>query len=103
MIRVQLRRTKGWRMPENTVNCARPGKFGNPFRITGNRNAAQAVGAFRIWLTVEGCDAGLLLTKRMILNHLPTLRGKNLACWCKLGTPCHADVLMELANVGAGS
>lgn len=26
------------------------------------------------------------------------LRGRNLACWCKPGTPCHADVLLELAN-----
>lgn len=26
------------------------------------------------------------------------LHGKNLACWCKIGTPCHADVLLELAN-----
>lgn len=27
------------------------------------------------------------------------LRGKNLACWCALGgTPCHADVLLEIAN-----
>lgn len=26
------------------------------------------------------------------------LRGKNLACWCKQGDPCHADVLLKLAN-----
>jgi hypothetical protein len=26
------------------------------------------------------------------------LRGKNLACWCKPGEPCHADVLLEIAN-----
>ncbi|WP_425065571.1 DUF4326 domain-containing protein [Reyranella sp.] len=26
------------------------------------------------------------------------LRGKNLACWCKPGSPCHADVLLEIAN-----
>ena len=26
------------------------------------------------------------------------LAGKNLACWCKPGTPCHADVLLEIAN-----
>lgn len=26
------------------------------------------------------------------------LRGKNLACWCALDQPCHADVLLELAN-----
>lgn len=32
-VRVQLRRTKGWRMPDNTVNVARPGKWGNPFRV----------------------------------------------------------------------
>lgn len=25
-------------------------------------------------------------------------RGKNLACWCKLDSPCHADVLLKLAN-----
>jgi len=26
------------------------------------------------------------------------LRGKNLACWCPIGEPCHADVLLEIAN-----
>jgi len=26
------------------------------------------------------------------------LRGKNLACWCRIGEPCHADVLLSLAN-----
>ena len=30
------------------------------------------------------------------------LRGKNLACWCPLGSPCHADVLLELANKRKG-
>ncbi|HEX5183627.1 MAG TPA: DUF4326 domain-containing protein [Allosphingosinicella sp.] len=29
---------------------------------------------------------------------MPELRGKNLACWCRLDAPCHADVLLELAN-----
>ncbi len=26
------------------------------------------------------------------------LRGKDLACWCPLDGPCHADVLLEIAN-----
>ena len=26
------------------------------------------------------------------------LRGKALACWCATDTPCHADVLLEIAN-----
>jgi hypothetical protein len=29
---------------------------------------------------------------------ISVLRGKNLACWCKPGEPCHADVLLEIAN-----
>lgn len=26
------------------------------------------------------------------------LAGKDLACWCPLDQPCHADVLLEIAN-----
>ena len=33
-----------------------------------------------------------------LADHLHELRGKNLACWCPLDQPCHADVLLELAN-----
>lgn len=29
------------------------------------------------------------------------LKGKNLACWCAPGAPCHADVLLDIANGGA--
>ncbi|GIM90343.1 DUF4326 domain-containing protein [Paractinoplanes toevensis] len=31
------------------------------------------------------------------------LGGKDLACWCPLHEPCHADVLLEIANAGGGS
>jgi len=41
--------------------------------------------------------------RRAVLEALPTLRGKNLACWCALPEPgepdnCHAALLLELAN-----
>lgn len=36
--------------------------------------------------------------KEYILSRLHELRGKNLACWCPLNQPCHADVLLKLAN-----
>ena len=81
-VRVQLKRAKGWRMPPVTVSVTRPGKWGNPF-VVGEFTAETAVEAFRTW--IEGED-------------LTPLRGKNLACWCKLGAACHADVLLELAN-----
>lgn len=98
-------------MPPNTVSVARPGPFGNPFKIADLREAgyrfgdAQAVafcvwqfgrwlaGDTRYWMGPESERA-----RATILARLPELRGKNLACWCKPGDPCHADVLLELAN-----
>ena len=80
-------------MPENTVSVARPGKWGNPFRIGdfGIPDAAMAVFVFKQWMT-DRKQAGVKLPDPS------ELRGKNLACWCKLDAPCHADVLLELAN-----
>ena len=34
----------------------------------------------------------------LLSEPLAALRGKDLACWCPLDQPCHADVLLELAN-----
>lgn len=87
--RVQLRRTKGWRMPPNTVKVCRPGPWGNPFSVAeyGSRLAV-----FNYKVRLRGLiDIGAL--------DLTTLRGKNLACWCQLDQPCHADVLLEIANL----
>lgn len=36
--------------------------------------------------------------RRMVLDRLQELHGHDLACWCRLDQPCHADVLLELAN-----
>ena len=103
-IRVQLSRKKGWRLPDNTVVVSRPSKFGNPFNVTPERSQIIAVGAFKTWLTVEGVTAGIADRKQWVLDNLKELRGKNLACWCRLVdtdgnyVPCHADVLLRLAN-----
>jgi hypothetical protein len=96
-VRITLERKRGWRIPANSVKVARPGPWGNPFVVTEDRSQAEAVQAFRIWLTQEYVTAGLPHRKNWILENLPKLRGKHLACWCKTG-PCHADVLLELAN-----
>lgn len=98
LVRHSLSRRKGWKMPLNTVKVSRPGKWGNPFLVGPERTQGEAVGAFRIWLTTDGVTAGIPERKQWMIDHLYELRGKNLACWCKAGTPCHADVLMDLAN-----
>jgi hypothetical protein len=103
-VRVQLSRKKGWRMPPNTVSVARPTKWGNPFPIRQSRrfipleagySREQAVDAFRTLVTSYDEP-----TWQPLIHEL---RGKNLACWCKLDAPCHADVLLELANKEDGA
>ncbi|MCU0783202.1 MAG: DUF4326 domain-containing protein [Verrucomicrobia bacterium] len=110
--RIQRRRSKGWRLPPNTVCVTRPGKWGNPFRVADfaeanriipNHVAEHCVALFRRGLEFElvakahGQPVAFDWARR-IVDALPELRGKNLACWCKPGTPCHADVLLEIAN-----
>jgi hypothetical protein len=92
--RIQLSRRKGWRKPENTVVVARPSKWGNPFRVGDNgMTRAQAVAHYRHLFTRPGLAGE---ADRAIIR--AELAGKNLACWCPLDQPCHADVLLELAN-----
>lgn len=93
--RIQRRRTKGWRMPSNTVYVGRPTIYGNPF---------QTAAEFRQWWDTRGkgfvlfADQMDSLMGAMFQTIPHPLRGKNLACWCSLDQPCHADVLLEIAN-----
>ena len=96
--RVQLRRTKGWRMPENTVKVDRTTRWGNPFVVSKYNTPEKAVAQFRR-AVADYADVGLWLDFDPESERaLAPLRGKNLACWCPLDAPCHADVLLELAN-----
>lgn len=111
--RIQLRRTKGWRLPADTMNVARPTKWGNPFTAARAIEMGYAMPAganrfvvecFREWLTPGlysdrwwmGPESDA--KKAAMRDGLAELRGKNLACWCALDAPCHADVLLDLAN-----
>ena len=85
--RIQRKRTKGWTMPENTVYVGRPTKWGNPWSIIGDRTAQEAVNLYEE-----------ILDDEVICEIKSELKGKNLACWCPLDQPCHADVLLKYAN-----
>jgi hypothetical protein len=126
-IRIQRKRTKGWTMPANTVYVGRPGRWGNPFNLKafgGDRK--KVIRLYRAWITGKRFTAKhieeiagdgstcaetgvnalgffqyLLWSSALRTDHLHELRGKNLACWCPVGSPCHADVLLKLANAGA--
>lgn len=101
--RIQRKRTKGWRLPDGAVIVTRPGPWGNPFVVVPHFKPGRTVGCvytcvpttedaiecFRLW--AEGQPKFIEAVRR-------ELRGKDLACWCKLSDPCHADILLELAN-----
>lgn len=126
--RIQRKRTKGWRLPEGAIYVGRPTRWGNPFTVmnahrqgwlvwddrdrlglapgyttshgylaafdTKSQAAGEAVKRYRKWIrgsAMRGADL------------IPTLRGHDLACWCPLDQPCHADVLLEIANGSAPS
>jgi hypothetical protein len=154
-VRVQRKRTKGWRMPEGVVYVGRGSKWGNAFivgqaqlrfprvdgtdtwqfegrlhktsgqkhtfshsdytvnahgdklyRITWHdvRDATreECVALFREEMTGE-LDMLEYRYKSRVDDIRGDLAGKDLACWCPLDKPCHADVLLELANTGASA
>ena len=99
--RLKLSRKKGFSLQAVSldlnglpaVNCARPSRWGNPFRIGHDaKDAKDAVEKFQYWLTAT--NEGLEIFSRCKTE----LRGKNLACWCKPGEFCHCDTLLEIAN-----
>ena len=95
--RVQLKRSAGWKMPANTVKVDRTTRWGNPFTIAECGSAAIAVAQHGRWMRGEiGAPGGLEPPARDMLRS--ALAGRNLACWCALNGPCHADLLLALAN-----
>lgn len=103
--RIQRKRSKGWRKPDNTVCVTRPGMWGNPLRFKdrSQQEAERVVCGYRRLLE-KALRGKLAVTDEVSARiheqarRLDELRGKNLACFCPEGSPCHANVLLDLAN-----
>jgi hypothetical protein len=85
--RTQLKRSKGWRMPPNTVKVDRTTRWGNNPAARAGVTGAEAVRVFGDWVEDEA-------TPEWKLAAVLALQGKRLACWCRIGAPCHADFLL---------
>lgn len=122
--RIQLKRTKGWRIPENTVIVDRRSKYGNPFKVVGDMIYCDASHRRKVmdpWVFFAGPFHEDILLAELLKHYREwlsgwtyqgmvkppefnrdelrkELKGKNLACWCSLDAKCHADVLLEVAN-----
>lgn len=102
--RIQRKRTKGWRLPPGVVCVDRSTRWGNPFRV-GADIVIRYPDSSKVFLaTIRTPQQAVEWYRAFTLHYhhgrsrLDTLRDKDLACWCPLDQPCHADVLLELAN-----
>lgn len=115
--RIQRKRTKGWKMPDNTICVTRGSRWGNPFEAE-YFGLALCLELFKnslmgVWnpSTMKGNDDAAVdraykahhefhkkINGHPLDRAKSELRGKNLACWCKLGEPCHADILLKAVN-----
>lgn len=124
MKRIQRKRIKGWRMPENAIYVGRGTQWGNPYRIIKNphQKGMWIIEGWGCGVVAEYCSRAKYCRKETALacaismyekdirekyNTPSKMRGYlmplvayggDLACWCSLDTPCHADVLLSLAR-----
>ena len=89
-------------MPEGAVYVGRPTQWGNPFKVNNamggpgpiRMTREEAIRRYRYEIIAH--NGGVVgFNQAWAQTHL---RGKDLACWCPLDQPCHADVLLEIAN-----
>lgn len=104
-VRIRRSRAKGARLSAPNglpiVCVSRPSRWGNPFSAglgaekPARKPALRAASVLRFRRALLAEDGSLPFTIEQVRRDL---RGKNLACWCPLDQPCHADVLLEIAN-----
>lgn len=92
--RGRLSRRGGWRMLPGGVKCARPGKWGNPHRVSDRQTPADCVHLYDVSVLAYGRAMG---TDAAYLAPLVARHRANgyliLYCWCALDAPCHCHPL----------
>ena len=97
-------------MPPNTVKVDRSTRWGNPFKMHGDGYPMDAGTSVRLFQALIEKQGGYVTTRpgargqthNTVEDIRRELRGRNLACWCGPDSPCHADVLLRVANPGGG-
>jgi hypothetical protein len=109
-------------MPEGGVYVGRGSYLGNPFRIyehckgKGGDWGVEDTGRFHLpmghgWTREGAAKAAVKMYERALDEAYPpgstarrilalNLAGHDLVCWCLASQPCHADVLLRIANEG---
>lgn len=120
--RIQMSRQRPWRAEHpDAVIVDRRTRWGNPFAVIPTpaddhmagefpwkverrgetawfKHRADALAEAVQWFRESMDDIARHLSDDAFASEMSELRGRDLACWCPLDYPCHADVLLELAN-----
>ena len=125
-LRIQRKRTKGYKMPEGVKYVGRGSKWGNPFKLWGDMvyvDAGHRRGkildkwvcyydgggytvedVFKLFsdmmLDVDSYEVEPEVRDKFIWmrQNIKDLKGVKLACWCSTEACCHGDILVYLAN-----
>ena len=98
--RIQRQRVKGWRMPPGAIYVGRPSRWGNHIKVGDYGKSPQARRTAH-WLAVLDFEKSIEWNPEGEAYKEAArreLRGHDLACFCRLDEPCHADVLLRIAN-----
>ena len=98
--RIQRLRVAGWRAPANAVAVDRPSRFANPHTVDRivEREGVELGRARTLALTRFAADLAVGRLPVTVADVRAELKGKHLVCWCPEGEPCHADILLAVAN-----
>lgn len=92
MPRVLNKRTD--KIPSDAVYVGRPSKWGNIFSHKEGTLAQYKVST--VEEAIEAYETYIMFNDKLS-SELHELKGKDLVCWCT-PSPCHADILLRLAN-----
>lgn len=92
--RIQLSRRAGYRKPAGAIVVSRPSRWGNPHAVA----PGSSDDAYRRAVEQYGDDLRAGRLRFTVDDVRRELRGHDLACWCPPDRPCHADLLLDVAN-----
>lgn len=102
--RIQMSRQRPWRAENpDAVIVARPSKWGNPFKVGAPVMIESDWRSDRLTIEYDMTPTlAVELFRQRFIHDAREIRaelaGRDLACWCPLDQPCHADVLLQIAN-----
>ena len=78
-------------VPKDAVYVGRPSIWGNPYEIDHSDITKTRE------LVIEAHKKYFIRNDFLVRKAKTELKGKDLVCWCA-PKPCHADILLEIAN-----